>query len=230
MAVIVPAVIAAGYGIYQVAEADKKANEAKRAAALNKRPAYKINPEEYANLGLAESQAQQGLGAASLQAYKDNANRGLSTSIEGILKGGGDVGSINQSYEAYLGNMSKLAILDDQTKLANINNLVLERRRFSDERDKSFQYNQYAPYADKAASIYQMQNTAVNERNAGMAGVVQGVGGLATGVGQAYDRSKLNNNKPYNKPDSIYTNQLNAIDLSGMTPDERNLIIDLYGS
>ena len=190
MAVIVPAAIAAAYGIYQVAHGAHQKNLAKKAAAANQRPAYNIPQYNYDNLSLAESRAGTGLDASSKQYLTDNADRGLSTSLNTILRGGGDANSASSLYDTYLNNLGQVGLMDNQARVANMASLVNQRNRMSDLQDKAWMINTYGPYADKQQQIAQ-------QKAYGQAQEDKGIGTIASAAESgfnAYNNSQDVNN------------------------------------
>lgn len=192
MAVIVPAAIAAAYGIYKVAHGAHQKNLAKKAAAANKRPAYNIPQGEYDNLYMAESQASQGLDQGSKQILTQNADRGLSASLNAVLKGGGDMNAASSLYDNYLGNINNIALMDNQQKINNVQQLVAARYRMSDQQDKQWQVNNYAPFMDKQKEIGQQKAYGQQQVDSGMGEIS---GAAISGVGSYNDAQNVRNVK-----------------------------------
>ena len=136
-----------------------KANKAAKAAAANVRPAYTTPQTEYDNQRIAESQAGQGMSAASKQDYLNNAGQGLAATNDAILRGGGDANSLSATYDKYNQGISDLSIYDDQARQGHLNNLIAQNQRMSADKDKEYQLNQLAPWADKA-KLYAAQQQA----------------------------------------------------------------------
>ena len=136
-----------------------KANKAAKAAAANVRPAYTTPQTEYDNQRIAESQAGQGMSAASKQDYLNNAGQGLAATNDAILRGGGDANSLSATYDKYNQGISNLSIYDDQARQGHLNNLIAQNQRMSADTDKNWQLNQYAPWTDKA-KLYAAQQQA----------------------------------------------------------------------
>lgn len=179
-ATIVAAAIAAGIGIAKLVKGAKDKKAANALADANKRPKYDIPSYAYDNQKLLENQASQGLSSASKDAANRSYNQGLSTSINGILQGGGNPNDINNSYNVYDSNVGKLAFLDDQRRMQNINNLVAQNNTMADYTDKSYQINQYAPYADTAAKASKLYAQGDESMQSGISEIGNAV---STGVG-----------------------------------------------
>jgi hypothetical protein len=131
--------------------------------ALNaKRPKYQINPEEGDIQNLAESRANQGMGAAARQQLQNNADRNLSTLSNAALMGGADANSIgaiaDNTQQAYNQN----AIYDDQVRLQNLSNLQNVWARQSANRDKQWQLNENQPWKDQMTGLNQQLTGANN--------------------------------------------------------------------
>lgn len=190
MAVIVPAAIAAGIGIYKLVDGNNKQKKADRMAAANVRPVYNIPQTDYDNLSLSESRASTGLGDSSTTAMQNNYDRGLSASISGILKGGGDANATANAYDNYLTNINQMTLADDAAKINNIKTLMGARYRMSDQLDKQWQINKYGPYADKQQEIAQLRGMGYAEKDAGL-----GMIGSAAMSGAAGLINNAKNNK-----------------------------------
>ena len=166
----IAALAAAGYQIYQGEKAKKEAKN------LAKTPRPEFNPEvpkgEYDALNLLQSRAGQGMSDASKNLYKQNADRGLSSTIDAIIKGGGDINSIGKAQQGYLDGLSRLSLADDAMRLQNINNFLTQQRRISDMQRQDFtsqfQVNEYAPFADKMAAAAQLRTQGQQMTNAGI--------------------------------------------------------------
>lgn len=181
---VVAAVVAAAIGAGMIINGASKKAKGARIAAANKRPEYNINPEEQQNLNLTGSLASQGLPDSTKQYYNQQSQRGLTSTIDGILKGGGDVNSINNSYGTYQDGLSKLAVLDDTQRLSNIQAFVAQNQRMSEQRDKAWQINQYAPYADKAAAAAKLKQDGETQIWKGIGTVGGAVSSYAGGQSQ----------------------------------------------
>lgn len=142
--------------------------KAQQEAAANKMPTYSIPTEEQDALTLAGSQAGQGMSDASRQAYLNNAGSGLAATTNAILRGGGDANSIGNAYNKYDTGINNQAIYDDQARMQHLSNLQGEFHRMSAQKDKQWQINQYAPWANKAQAIGQQLTGGQNMMMAGI--------------------------------------------------------------
>lgn len=192
MAIAAAAIVAAAIGAGVAINGASKKAKAKRAEKANKRPEYNINPEEQQNQNIAESLASQGLTDGTKQYYNQQSERGLTSTIDAVLKGGGDVNNINNSYGAYQDGISRLAVLDDQRHLANLGTLMTQNQRMSDQRDKRWQINEFAPYADKAAANAKQKQDGENEIWKGIGMVGSAVTTYAGGASNQKDIKGVN--------------------------------------
>ena len=192
----------------------KKAQDAK-AAANNTRPTYNIPQEEYDNQRLAESQAGQGMSATSRQAYQNSADSGLANTTDAILRGGGDPNGIGNAYNSYQNGINNLSIYDDQVRMQHLNGLVAQNQRMSADKDKAWQVNQFAPWADKAQALAlkQQADQQLISQGVGIAGqaLTMGLGGgigLPTGGGA--QKTAAPNNVPIDNGINNFTNSWGA--------------------
>lgn len=140
----------AGAGIIQGVVGAFQKGKAKRMARANKRPVYSIQKGITDNQALIESRAGQGISDASRQFLRQDSERGLTSSIDAILAGGGSVNNISDLYGNYQTGISKMALVDEEMRTKNIQNMIAQNNTMAAEQDKAWQVNVYAPYADKA--------------------------------------------------------------------------------
>jgi len=148
------------------------------------RPEYQMGQGIIDNQALTESMAGQGLTDSSMQLYTQNAQRGLTRSIDAVLRGGGSanmIGDISQSYNDGLSNMS---IANDQAQFRNINNYLNANTAMAAEQDKAWQINKFAPWADKQKLAAEMRANA--DKN------VMGGVNTAMSAGAGFAQSKTN--------------------------------------
>lgn len=143
--------------------ASQKKKYQRQIDALNaNRPKYQINPEEYDMLNLAQSRANQGMGAGARQQLNNNADRSLAALTSAALMGGADPNGLaniaDKTQQAYNQN----AIYDDSVRLQNLSNLQNVWARQSANRDKQWQINDYQPFKDKMTGLSQQLQGANN--------------------------------------------------------------------
>lgn len=102
------------------------------------------------NLAFAKSELANGMSAGAEKAYNDISDRQFSSSLNSILKGGGNLNSIGDVYGAGEEGRQRLALMKDQLRLNQINNKVAASKAVADRNDQMFLYNIDAPWKDKA--------------------------------------------------------------------------------
>lgn len=126
--------------------------KAKREAAKLQasRPQYTQSPYDKDALALAQSEVSTGMSGEAKNAYEQGIDRDLSGSLSTILKGGGSVNNVAEVFDHANQGRQKLAIMKDNLRLNQIHGLVTAQELNSQEREKAFQFNQWAPWADSA--------------------------------------------------------------------------------
>lgn len=201
--------VAVGIGVgtlaYGVGKDISANNKAKK--TLKERPVYKIQDPNFRSKTIAENNAQQGLSDESLQIQEDNANAGLSQSLDVLMKSGGGVNSVSDIYNNFNENVRNLTLVDDQTRFRNQQALISANTMMSDELDKSFQLNQFAPWMDKMQKTAQDKATAQNMQ---MAGISMASNAITLAGQQGKFKSNNPNVNTQNKP-IIPDNSLESI-------------------
>ena len=178
---LIGAAVGVGATIYGAIQ-KKKAQKAQE-ALLASRPQYSINPEEYDIENMAESRANQGMGAGARQQLQNNTDRSLATQSNAILMGGGDANSISnladKSQQAY----GATAMYDDQERLKNLNNLQQSWARMSANKDKAWDINSNQQWKDKMAANTQNLQSANNMEMSGIGSLTGALGGLGKSMG-----------------------------------------------
>lgn len=178
----------------------------KEAAELAKtRPVRQISPLVGENLSLAENELGNGMSSKAQAAYNAQLDRQQAGSLSAILRGGGDVNNISDVYGAGEEGRQRLAMITDQLRLKQIDNLVKARDNMVDEEDKNFLFNKYAPWADKSQAVAQQRQAANQQIWSGLqtfTGALSGIAGekkpnnsTATGTNGS-DYSGLGNYAP----------------------------------
>lgn len=245
---VVPLLVGAAIGI---GRGIAKSAKAKKDARNNVRPTYNTPKYELENLAYLENMAGQGLTDTTKQVYQQNASRGLTASLDAILKSGGNVNNVDNVVQRYLDSSNAIALADEQARVRNIQNLLDQNRRMSGYEDKKYQVNKYAPFVDKAQDIARRKaegeaqiNSGINSVSAGlgsmfsnnnMQGAISNVFGSNTGgnTGGAGAGSNYIGISP-----NVVGNQLNnypmfsyyGVDPTTMSASERNMFIKLVGN
>lgn len=182
MALPVALLAGAAIGAGQMAYGASLKKKYQREADANKMPEYQINQEERDMMRQAETMAGQGMSDASREAMRSNTDRAMGTSIDAILKGGGNPNAIASLAGNFQNQINQMAVYEDQARLKNLENLQNQRARMSANRDKAYQINQYQPWANRAQAIDQQLTGAQNMMQGGFntlsAGVLQGISNM----------------------------------------------------
>lgn len=173
-------------GVIGLINAGKAKREAARIAA--ERPNYEISPLVGQDLSLAKSELANGMGTAAENSYRDLNNSQFSTSLNAILRGGGDVNSIGDLYGNNQEGRLRLAQMQDQLRLNQIQNRVRASQRMQDEQQTQWQLNEYAPWANRAQANAAARQGAQQQINAGLN--TFGLG-LMNGANQIQDNNRL---------------------------------------
>ncbi len=160
-----------GKGAADSAQAKSEAEQLK-----NSRPVYNISPESTNELNLAESELQQGIGARAERAYTNQLDKTTANSLSALLRGGGNLNSVGDIFANAQDGMSRLAMLNENTRLNQINNLITANRNMTDQRDKQFMYNQDQWWKNDAQANAAFRQNSANELMNG----VNGAASLAT--------------------------------------------------
>lgn len=138
-----------------------KANkEARKLEAT--RPKLKSSPFIKDQLSLAESELGTGLSADAKTAYEEGIDKSLSTSLNAILKGGGSVNNVGEVFSNSQEGRQRLALLKQNLRLNQINNLVRSQDAAEQERQEMFGFNEWQPWADKAQAVAASRQGAEN--------------------------------------------------------------------
>ena len=147
-------------------------------------PHYDIQQPIKDNQALAERDASQGMSDAARTAYQNSADRGLTTSIDALVRSGASVNSFSALYDSYGDDVAKMAMLEDELRMKHANVYMAQNSAMNDELDKQWQINVWKPYEDKKARIAQLRGAA--SRN--VSGAIDGIGSAAAhfATGQLY--------------------------------------------
>lgn len=156
---------------------------------------YKLN-EAYAGEGLDEN---------SKQAYIQNNDRNLSSSLDTMLRLGGGPNLVSQLYDTSTNALQGLALADETARVRNRANFVASQKDKSSEQRDEFFLNKYQPWKDQNALINQLSNE-------GMQNIWKGVntaGSAVVGSLNPYgNKSNTSTTAPALEGGSIATNDL----------------------
>ncbi|MEO7048926.1 MAG: hypothetical protein ABI091_26725 [Ferruginibacter sp.] len=164
---------------------EKTKREAQRLAAT--RPQYQISPLTGQGLSLAESDLSNGMSNAASRAYSDQDNGQFSSAIGSTLKAGGNVNSIGAIYGSNQDGRLRLAQMQDNLRLNQINNYVKASQGMQDAQQTQWQVNKFGPWQDAAQA-----NAAA--RQAASQQVSQGLNSFGAGVANAGQAVQEKNN------------------------------------
>lgn len=175
----------AGIGLINKGKANKKA--AQLAAS---RP--KLGPSEYLKdqLSLSESELSNGMSAGAKTAYEEGLDKDLSSSLGAVTRMGGSPNDVGSVFANNATGRQRLAIMKDNLRLTQINNLTRSQDANEEYSEKQFQFNQWAPWADSAQANAQDKANAQSEIFSG----VNTAAGGAMRFGQQQNQKKLFNN------------------------------------
>jgi hypothetical protein len=182
------AALGIGQAISGIIGGNSAAEEAKRLEAS--RPKYKISPYVNQAVDLAESELASGMSADTRRSYEEGNDRALASSVDAILKGGGSVNNIADVFDASVQGRSRLAQLQEQMRMQQINNVNRAWSNAQEEQAKAFEFNEFRPWADRAQANAQSRQNA----NANLWGGINTLGSAGAGyLGQLqqqqnYDR------------------------------------------
>lgn len=147
-----------GIGLINEKKAKKKADELAKS-----RPRYKESASAKEDVNLAESDLAKGMSSKAEKAYLDANDRQLSASLSAILKGGGSTNNVGDVFGKSEIGKANLAMMQDNLRLNQINNVVRTHQYKDEQDDKAFMYNEDAPWKDAAQA-----NAAARQQSANM--------------------------------------------------------------
>lgn len=157
------------FGTWQYLNAVKQAKN-------NVRPEYNIDPAFQNQIDLLT--ANYGLPQSALASFYNQAGQGATQGINAILSAGGNpnmiAGLINQQNR----NFQDVLVKDALAKKADLTGIINAQLQLAGEKDKAFQINKFAPYADSAQAIAQ-------QKNAGLQNITGAFNTASSGIGNA---------------------------------------------
>lgn len=190
----------AAYGVVKGAKAKK---EAKRLAAS--RPELEASPYLDDQLSLAKSELSSGMSGAAENAYEQGLSRDVSSSLDAILKGGGDVNNVAEIFDRSAVGRQRLALMKENLRLSQIGNLVNAQNAYGNQEQQRFQFNQWAPWADSAQANAQARQGAQNMIWSGVQTAGSGVAGYMQG-----QRANSDYNSYFNTPAKSTVSDMNS--------------------
>lgn len=184
---------------------DQKARKLKKEAEENEknRPKLQRDPNADYNLNLTESELSNGMSGRAEAAYNNATDREFSASLGTLLRGGGDINSVGALYGAGEGGRLKLAMMRDNNRLNQIRN-VLEQTEKTDQRNyiSPFQFNQWAPFADKTKALGEARKVAEDNVEKDWGSFISSTSGMGadSGIGGGGNSGKsggVSSSSPY---------------------------------
>lgn len=157
-ALLVPAVLGAAQTVAGLFKGGAAKKEAERLEAS--RPKIGDSPFVKDQLSLAKSELASGMSGAAENAYEQGLSRDLSTSLDAILKSGGDVNNVADIFDRSATGRQRLSLMKENLRLSQINNLVNAQGAAENERLQQFEFNEYRPWADKSQANAQARQGA----------------------------------------------------------------------
>jgi hypothetical protein len=159
----------------------KTKKEAARLAAT--RPKLEASPYIDDQLSLAQSELSSGMSGAAERAYEEGLSRDVSSSLDAILKGGGDVNNVAEIFDRSAVGRQRLSLMKENLRLSQIGNLVNAQNAAENQRQQMFQFNEAAPWFDAARANAQGRQKAQDMIWGGLQTVASSV--MGTGQGAA---------------------------------------------
>jgi hypothetical protein len=153
----------AALGFVKEEKADKRAKELGAT-----RPKLAPSPYTKDQISLAESELSTGMSGAAKTAYEQDMDKSLSTSLGTSLRMGGTPNNVGSIFANSAEGRARLAIMKDNLRLSQIRNLSEAQGTSEEERQKEFQFNQWAPWADEAQANAQAKATGQSEIFSGL--------------------------------------------------------------
>lgn len=144
------------FGTWQYLNAVKQAKN-------NVRPEYNIDPAYQNQIDLLT--ANYGLPQSALNSYYNQAGQGATQGIGAILSNGGNGNMIADLVGQQNRNFQDVLVKDALAKKSDLSGIIGAQIALADQKDKAFQINEYAPFADKSQAIAQQKNAGLQNIN-----------------------------------------------------------------
>lgn len=144
-----------------------KAKKAAKKLAEN-RPKLTASPYLDSQINLAESELSNGVSARSEQMYNNSTDRSVSASLGALLQGGGSVNNVSDLFDATDQGRQRFAMMNDNLRLSQINNLMRAQNGSETQRQQAFQFNEVAPWMDQAQAVAAARQGAQRQINQGI--------------------------------------------------------------
>ena len=170
----------AAYGLIQGGKLKKEAEQLQK-----ERPKYNINPFARQDVSFAESELSRGMGSEAEQAYNEGIDKDLSTSLSASLKSGAGVNMAGDLFGSSSQARQKLAMMREQTRLNQTQNVIASHQYYNEQADKAFMYNVDAPWKDAVRA-----NAAARQQTSNMVqSGINTLGSAAVQYGSEVDKA-----------------------------------------
>jgi hypothetical protein len=150
-------------GVAQIGIGIGQKIKAKKLAKGLVKPDYKINPEYRDNTSLAENELSTGMSREAQQAYNNQEDKAVSTSIDAILRSGGSAQNVSDVYNGSEEGRQRMIMMREQLRQQKINDVVRSREQLAEQKDKEFQINKWFPYTQGLNTINELnKNSSAN--------------------------------------------------------------------
>lgn len=153
----------AAVGLINTSKANKKAKEL---AAT--RPKLAPSPYLKDEISLAESDLSTGMSGAAKTAYEQDMDKSLSTSLGTALRMGATPNNVGSIFANGAEGRARLAMMKDNLRLSQINNLVRAQQGSEESRQQQFEFNDWMPWSDSAQANAQTKATGQSEIFSGL--------------------------------------------------------------
>lgn len=149
------------------------------------RPEYEIQDEYVENVGIANNMAQSGLPAATRDFYSTQAERGLTSSTDAVLRSGGGMNAIADIYDRYNQSNLRLASEDALMRNKNIERLMENNRTLAGQKNIKWSIDKYEPYKDLVRGANESISNGTNNVFTGLSGISSTLANAAIATSQA---------------------------------------------
>lgn len=150
-------------GVFQFFKGMKDKKKDEQELSRLRQPFYKIQDEYVANKNISEQLATGGLPPQQKEFLTGQAERGLGSSLDAILKTGGGVNAASMLLDKYNQEIGKIGAEDTAQHLANIQYFQKANADLAGQKTMQWSINEYQPYEAKLKEL--KQNIATDEAN-----------------------------------------------------------------
>jgi hypothetical protein len=150
-------------GFFKEKSAEKSAKRLQ-----SSRPTLKDSPYIKDQISLAESQLSTGMSADAKATYEQDMDRSLSTSLQSVLKGGGNPNNVGEIFSSDQQGRQRLSLMKDNLRLADIDRLTRAQDAAQEMKERQFAVNEDAPWKDAAAATAAAKQGGENQMWSGI--------------------------------------------------------------